>query len=770
MPELFRITTDRVTLQWGAPNKPAVDVHGMEAPVGRFEVLPLRRGSDPVVHREGFLFGRLHEETRYSIFLSSDFGEVTLAHEDPSLVAEVLHAPHGRSLSCAINFRSDVGFSRFRVFVNQEPEFDFIVEVFPSKLDYANDFADLLSDTQDFLTGLALEYLAATRTLGMGRPSTRVTHVEWLSMLRLIVDRLETAMRQLARQPIRSLRREPRRVAFERVRRGDALVRRVLRRSVEPRVVDHRRAEMTLDTPEHRWLAEQLSRIARRLQALMRTESRRPSSPRREATLRSLRTMQGRITALQRLAPIRAASGSAPSGFASLQLIRAPGYREAYGAALLLSMSIHIHADALEVSLKDLSVLYEQWCFFTVVRTVAEATGSVEPLFRLIKTYEDGLHIRLRSGKTEAIVFRVSDDRSISVTYKPRYTSSLIAQSPDIVITIDDQGWPAATMVLDAKYRLEGSGPPEDALNVLHRYRDAILESAGSNTTPEFKRSVVQAAALFPYREREAGAFEESELWRSLQRIGIGAVPLLPHGQRYLDQWLDSLLRSGGWSLSDRVITHQSTEASWEFRRAASEPVLIAPLRRDDPEGHLAWIRERELFYTPETKDEKLLATKWVAFYEHAGDSDRGRIRYWGRVESIETQSRSEIKTPWTPVRKANERQVVFHLSDIRSGLNIVNRRGERMSTNRWSTRLAVMRARNLEELLLATEAEWRLYEHLTAAGYKVELHAPHGRSIFRIGEDDVRHAHGSRFVVANSAGSRELELEELMSRYTTRL
>ena len=92
------------------------------------------------------------------------------------------------------------------------------------------------------------------------------------------------------------------------------------------------------------------------------------------------------------------------------------------------------------------------------------------------------------------------------------------------------------------------------------------------------------------------------------------------------------------------------------------------------------------------------------------------------------------------------------------------------MSTNRWSTRLAVTRARSLEELLLATEAEWRLYEHLAATGYKVELHAVRGQSTFRVDEDEVRHAHGSRFVVANAAGTRELALEELMSRYTTRL
>ena len=62
----------------------------------------------------------------------------------------------------------------------------------------------------------------------------------------------------------------------------------------------------------------------------------------------------------------------------------------------------------------------------------------------------------------------------------------LIPQRPDMVITLEKKDWPAMHLVLDAKYRLDASpdyinrykspGPPEDALNSMHRYRDAILE------------------------------------------------------------------------------------------------------------------------------------------------------------------------------------------------------------------------------------------------------------------------------------------------------
>jgi uncharacterized protein len=789
MPELFRISTDRVTLQWSVADDHAErEAQGIEPAVGYFEVKPCRRDAEPIAEREGFAPSRLHEETRYTVFLWSDVGRVQLLHEDPALVGELVQASRGRGLAGTINFRSHVGRSRFRVVADGEAEFEFEVEVFPSKIDYADDFADLVSDTQDFLSGLALQYLAATRNFGIAkRPPGRTTYLEWLSLLRNVFDDLEKGVRQIARRPRRALHREVRRSRLERVRRVDSAVRNALRRTAELRSVRHYQAELSLDTPEHRWLADQLAGIRRHLQALLKIETTRAMTRRQIAIIEELRSMDERVAALQRLEPIRSATAPAPAGFASLQLIKAPGYRDAYVAATLLSLAVHIHADALSVSLKDIATLYEYWCFFTVVRAISEATHSVEPLFRMIRTSEEGLKVTLRRGETQTIRFRVSEQRTVSVTYNPRYRTSLIAQAPDIVVTIDDDEWPTATMVLDAKYRLDTTpeyvsaygapGPPAEALNVLHRYRDAILESAGTDKNPSFKRSVIQAAALYPYRERSEGDFAQSHLWKALQRIGVGAVPLLPRGQRYLDLWLDSVLSSGGWALSDRAIPHRSHDASWEWRRAANEPVLIAPLRRDQEAEHLAWIERTRLFYTPETKQPRLFATKWVAFYRHGSARKRGTIESWAEVESIEVRRRSEIETPWPARRDPDERQVVFHLRDIRAGLSIVNTRGERVSTNRWSTRLALMRAKRLEELLLETEPEWRLYEHLLTTRQDVKIGSgrvrssatePQGRAVFRVRDDEVRHEHGSRFaIVTGSMPSREITLDELLLRYS---
>ena len=79
-----------------------------------------------------------------------------------------------------------------------------------------------------------------------------------------------------------------------------------------------------------------------------------------------------------------------------------------------------------------------------------------------------------------------------------------------------------AVFIFDAKYRLENSemyvgtfgspGPPVDAVNQLHRYRDAIVVSTGADR----HRPVVRGAALFPLQEAEAAAFSQHPFVKAL--------------------------------------------------------------------------------------------------------------------------------------------------------------------------------------------------------------------------------------------------------------
>src|SRR5439155_23792826 len=129
---------------------------------------------------------------------------------------------------------------------------------------------EMMPEVQDLLTGLALEYLRATLLSGAPERVQHPTHLEWLTILRQVLDRLERGLRQVAARPHWGITREPMLVPAERVRRTDTDVRSSVRRGrgagqfldlgdglIVRERVHERRARPTLDTSEHRWLAAQ---------------------------------------------------------------------------------------------------------------------------------------------------------------------------------------------------------------------------------------------------------------------------------------------------------------------------------------------------------------------------------------------------------------------------------------------------------------------------------------------------------------------------------
>ncbi|MCG5531560.1 hypothetical protein LRD18_11970 [Halorhodospira halochloris] len=82
-------------------------------------------------------------------------------------------------------------------------------------------------------------------------------------------------------------------------------------------------------------------------------------------------------------------------------------------------------------------------------------------------------------------------------------------------------------------------------------------------------------------------------------------------------------------------------------------------------------------------------------------------------MTGTEVLPREQIATPWPARRGAEELQVLYHLGPLQAlEAPITNRdggRGQRFSTNRWSSRLALQRARTVTELLLESAPEWAL-------------------------------------------------------------
>jgi hypothetical protein len=358
MGDLFRIETDRILLEWAEPRgkAPAV-LAGAVTPPGRLVLRPkrhsLRFGTETwrsevpagVAGSPTEVIGpRLFEQTDYALVLRGKNGTaVKLEHRDSTLLRDIRSSANREFVHGLLNFGSQVGRSEFLISARGERELEFEVEVFPTKLDYQTDYQQLLSEVQDILTSLVLEYLRSTFQIGSAVHAPQPTHLEWLTLLRHVLGELEQGLQNIARQPIRTTKRMPEMLRSDRIRRVDSHVRQqVLRQAGSGRLmalpsgIEVREqligmvAHPTLDTPEHRWLASQLCRIRRRLAELAELERTHDAGRRRAVTVSELEAFERRISELLRLEPVKAAVGEPPPGFASIQLLSAPGYREAY--------------------------------------------------------------------------------------------------------------------------------------------------------------------------------------------------------------------------------------------------------------------------------------------------------------------------------------------------------------------------------------------------------------------------------------------------------
>jgi uncharacterized protein len=732
---------------------------------------------------------RLYEQCDYQLHCIAKSGyRVAVHHNDPLVTKGLEYVDGDRIVTGIVNFASQIGRSAFTVSVDGLPELDFETEVFPTKLDYATDYEQILAEVQAILTGLAVEYLRATFQMGRETTIPQPTHLEWLVLLKQVATELERGLSYVERNPVRGLVREPVSVRADRIRRVDSSVRSQIRKRSGSgnlmqaeaglpirHYLDERRGRPTLDTPEHRWLARQLDRILQRLGRLRDDESRndlrREPNERRLAIRRELDALEMRISRLAATEPMKAGEGDPPPGFASMQLLGAPGYREAYRACLILGLGLRIEGNAMRVSVKNLDVLYEYWCYLALLRIVSEETGESIPVKDLFAVSRQGLHVLLNKGKQTTAVFKAQSGRKIKVTYNPRFQdpSVLIPQMPDFVISVEDKFWPAQHLLADAKYRLENTpeyvdryrapGPPEDALNAMHRYRDAITEEVRIHGVAKPQRSVIQAAALFPYREPAIGSFHGSRLWDALQKIGVGAIPLLPNDDTYLREWVRSAFQRGGWALAERAVEHRSVERIREWQIAASEPVLVGVLRHAAQQ--MQWICETGTYYKPLSQQQDLqFAAKILAIYSPSGGTGSGSVTHWAPIIELRIAERSAIRTPWATGQAGNERQIVYKLGGVQELKPAIrNPSGQRLGSHRWTSHLALRRASTLEELLLETEREWRLYEDMKAIGVRFRLRArppkdidpdkPRGRVWFDLDDGrSVRFAGSSGFLV----------------------
>lgn len=329
------------------------------------------------------------------------------------------------------------------------------------------------------------------------------------------------------------------------------------------------RIDGAVDTPENRFVLHTLGELARRLSAFADVQA---SNKEVSSTwIAGVRAMSEKLTKLSHHPFFAGVGRFTGLRQQSLVLQKQAGYAQVFVVWLKLKRALTPGGSDVDMSYRPISMLYEFWCFLKMREVLREKLGN--PITDEVKANsEDDLldtpelndESKVDEQKlSKLLVVFEKEGVKASLVYQKTYCvrdlekdgseafSSLNPQRPDIVLTLtSSQG--EFSYLFDAKYRIwnaPGKGQPvdgraadadattRDAIDAMYRYRDAILyrlQKAG------IKREIVGAYVLYPGRDTPHlyAAYR-----KTIEKEGIGAIPLLPNFESELRSNIDKILK-----------------------------------------------------------------------------------------------------------------------------------------------------------------------------------------------------------------------------------
>ena len=205
----------------------------------------------------------------------------------------------------------------------------------------------------------------------------------------------------------------------------------------------------------------------------------------------------------------------------------------------MLKNSLDLVDGKTDIGMKKIWELYEIWCFLVMKRLIAKVLGlDLNDKEHIRENKSQMLNTMMKSEMTHIIEFdNLQNGDIVRLEYQHTYNrntkefnTTTTEQRPDIVVTIRKPDGFVLTYLYDAKYRVqddkndceldEGADidyadyPLPDAINQMHRYRDAIYYSMKEDVRPRGKE-VIGGYILFPGRT-EGIAIENRYFYKSI--------------------------------------------------------------------------------------------------------------------------------------------------------------------------------------------------------------------------------------------------------------
>ena len=479
-----------------------------------------------------------------------------------------------------INYKNEIGRSEILIIYKVDKEtraFRFGFEVLSTKLDYHEHWRTIVEDIEREYRMLSLDYMR--RTFHGFSPDQNGEHpdIVWWSVFEGEQQKFIKACKSIIDRPRHRLHGE------EVYLRADKL--KQTPHNIENRLAEHRKEPAYLyrveqhilsnDTQENRFLKFALHQISKRYEDLrQRIEAvKTVSGTMKSAMLATSETLKR----LQHHPFFRTIGRFKGISQESMVLQKATGYSQVYRTWNLLRRAYSLNDGLYRLQTKDIATLYEIWCFIEVSHIVkAQLHLDDEDVEHRNRMEMNGIFSwELGKGEHSRILFRKDGVELAELVYNPKNADKendnvgmkdlvvpTVPQKPDIVLQLtknDLQQGMKMTYLFDAKYRIDGKDkgvdvPPEDAINQMHRYRDAIYyKDYDANA---LKKEVIGGYILFP-GDGEPNDVAVSKFYKTIKEVNIGAFPLRPkdvENRKLLENFIDELIHTKSYETIAHVI------------------------------------------------------------------------------------------------------------------------------------------------------------------------------------------------------------------------
>ncbi|MGX1983223.1 hypothetical protein EDD69_10958 [Thermolongibacillus altinsuensis] len=666
-------------------------------------------------------------------------GLFTFYHEHPLLRKAINRVQIGSHyvLMGNLQFRNEVGLSTFEIRNGNRTILEVTLEIFPTKLNYKEDYQKLLQEVSDEIYNLAFHFIKKTYQRAKAKLDGTPSRSEFFRLMEAHFHDFLQAINQIERQPHHQLVTTHVNVRGDQLGRLDQKGRQYLRKrpqlfcEVTNGIVIHHRSimpiaglkmkkELTYDTLENRFVKWMMIRLIHKLTDLfekVQSKNKRYEAEPDPDLLEKIANMKKELekkTKNRFWQPI----GKLDRSVMSLVLQMAPGYRDAFQIYLIVTRGLALQGKLYQMSVKDVATLYEYWTFLKLGQILGKKYKLVSQ--DIIQVNRTGLFVNLEKNRSATRVYEhPHTGEKIVLTYQ-KYEGKLptIPQIPDTMLAIEKKGKDYTyNYIFDAKYRIdfavEGSsyhrnyqlpGPMEEDINTMHRYRDSLVVRHNG----PYERAAFGAYVLFPWYDEDG--YEEHKLYKSINEVNIGGLPFLPNATRLVEQLIERLIEKSPEELQKEGILPRGTIEEWQS--SLDEKVIVGMVPYE--QNYHAHLQHR-FYHIPVKRLKKgWQEAKYIALYPKKGAAPINGVTCYGKIVDVKFVKRFGIhELP----KNSSEEYVKFEIESWHFLKNIVRPVGYGISVYTLTTLNTLKEAKELPELFMKSKEEitlWRMLRRLS--------------------------------------------------------